>query len=185
MIDEILADAEQHMQKTVDSLKRELGSLRTGRASPGLIERLQVDYYGAATPLLQLASISTPEPRMLSIQPYDRSAFAAIEKAIQKSDLGLTPSNDGRVIRIAFPPLTQERRKDMVKMVKKMVEEHKVGLRNHRRDAIDMLRDLEKSKDISEDDNKRAQEKLQKLIDKGNVEVEKVGMVKEAEVMEV
>lgn len=185
MLDEVLSEAEERIQKAIESLRKELGNIRTGRASPGLLERLTVEYYGAPTPLQQLANVSAAEARTLIIQPYDKGTFSSIEKAIQKSDLGLNPSNDGRVIRIVFPPLTEERRRDLVKLVKKACEEHKVGIRNARRDAIDMLKELEKEKQISSDDEKRAQDRLQKLTDQGIAEVDKVGRAKEAEVLEV
>jgi ribosome recycling factor len=185
VIEDVIADAEQRMHKTVDSLKRELATIRTGRASPSLIERLPVDYYGTPTPLQQLAQISTAEARTLVITPYDRGAFSGIEKAIQKSDLGLNPSNDGRVIRIVFPPLTEERRRDLVKLVRKYVEEHKVALRNIRRDADKMMRELQKEGGISSDQERRAEERLQKLTDQSIAEVEKIGKQKEAEVLEV
>ncbi|MFN8532514.1 MAG: ribosome recycling factor [Dehalococcoidia bacterium] len=185
MIEEVISDAEQRMHKTVESLKRELANIRTGRASPGLIERLPVDYYGTATPLQQLAQIATSEARTLVITPYDRGAFSGIEKAIQKSDLGLNPSNDGRVIRIVFPPLTEERRKDLVRLVRKQVEEHKVAMRNIRRDSDKLMRELQKEGGISADEEKRAEDRLQKLTDQGTTEVEKIGKLKEAEVLEV
>lgn len=185
MIEDVIADAEQRMHKTVESLKRELATIRTGRASPGLIERLPVDYYGTPTPLQQLAQISTAEARTLVITPYDRSAFAGIEKAIQKSDLGLNPTNDGRVIRIVFPPLTEERRRELVKLVRKFVEEHKVAIRNIRRDADKLMRELQKEGGISSDQEKRAEDRLQKLTDQSTAEVDRIGKQKEAEVLEV
>ncbi|MCS6802542.1 MAG: ribosome recycling factor [Chloroflexota bacterium] len=185
MIEDVIADAEQRMQKTVESLKRELATIRTGRASPALIERLPVDYYGVPTPLQQLAQITVAEARTLVITPYDRGAFASIEKAIQKSDLGLNPTNDGRVIRIVFPPLTEERRRDLVKLVRKYVEEHKVALRNIRRDADKTMRELQKEGGISSDQEKRAEDRLQKLTDQASAEIERIGKQKEAEVLEV
>jgi ribosome recycling factor len=185
MIDEVISETEARMQKTVESLKRDLAGIRTGRASPGLLEKLQVEYYGTPTPLQQLAQVSTPEPRTVAIQPYDRGAFAAIEKAIQQSDLGLTPNNDGKVIRVNFPPLTEERRRDIVKLVKKAVEEHKVAARNVRRDGVDMAKELEKAREISADELKRAEDRIQKITDAAIQQVDKVGQAKEAEVLEV
>jgi ribosome recycling factor len=185
VIEDVIADAEQRMHKTVESLKRELASIRTGRASPALVERLPVDYYGTPTPLQQLAQISVAEARTLVITPYDRAAFSSIEKAIQKSDLGLNPTNDGRVIRIVFPPLTEERRRDLVKLVRKYVEDHKVALRNIRRDADKVMRELQKEGSVSSDQEKRAEDRLQKLTDQASAEVEKIGKQKEAEVLEV
>lgn len=185
MIEDVFNETESKMTKTIDVLKRELASIRTGRASPGLVERLQVEYYGVPTPLNQVASISAPEPRLLVIQPWEKGMIGPIEKAILKSDLGITPSNDGRVIRLAVPQPSQERRKELVKLVRKKVEEEKVAIRNCRRDAADDLKDLEKEKIISEDELKRAQEKLQKLTDKYVEEADHVGAAKEQEVLEV
>ncbi|HUZ76266.1 MAG TPA: ribosome recycling factor [Chloroflexota bacterium] len=173
------------MQASLDVLRKELSSIRTGRASPGLVEHLHVDYYGTETPLRQLANISVPEPRSVMIQPYDRNAMASIEKAILKSDLGMTPNNDGQVIRLAVPRLTEERRKDLVKMVRKQLEEGRVAVRNIRREANDHLKELEKAKTLSADDDKRAQERLQKLTDRWIKEIDDLGHTKEAEVMEV
>jgi ribosome recycling factor len=185
MVPEVLSEAESKMTKSVDALKRELGALRTGRASPSLVERLSVDYYGAATPLQQLATIHAPEPRLLVIQPYDKGSFGAIEKAILKSDLGLNPTNDGKVIRLAIPSLTEERRRDMVKMARKKVEDGRVAVRHIRRDAHKDLGDFESEKMISKDDLTRGEEQLQRLTDRYVLEVEKLGQVKEAEIMEV
>jgi ribosome recycling factor len=185
MIEEILNEAENRMQKAVEALRRELSTIRTGRASPSLVDRLTVDYFGTHTPLNQLASISVPEPRMLSIQPWDKTSIPIIEKAIQKSDLGLTPSNDGRQIRLIIPQLTEERRRDLVKVVRRKVEEGKVAVRNTRRDLLEEAKKLEKDKSISEDELKRAQDRLQKLTDRYIQENDKIGAAKEAEVMEV
>ncbi|MDP2661783.1 MAG: ribosome recycling factor [Dehalococcoidia bacterium] len=173
------------MKKAVEALRRELVSIRTGRAAPGLVDHVPVDYYSTLTPLNQLASITAPEARLILIQPWDRSSLQAIEKAILKSDLGLNPSNDGQVIRLALPQLTEERRKDLVKVVHKKVEEGRVSIRNVRRDAVDHLKKQEKDKLISGDDLHRTQEKLQKLTDKYIVEVDQLGQDKEAELMEV
>ncbi len=185
MIEDVLAEAESKMQKAIDALRRELATIRTGRASPALLERITVDYFGTPTPLNQLASISVPEPRMLVIQPWDKSTMPFIEKAIQKSDLGLTPTNDGRQIRLVLPSLTEERRRDLVKLVRRKIEDGKVAVRNDRRDAADEAKRLEKDKQISEDELKRAQENLQKTTDRYIQEADRVGAAKEAEVMEV
>jgi ribosome recycling factor len=171
------------MQKAVEALRRELSTIRTGRASPSLVERLTVEYFGTPTPLNQLASISVPEPRMLAIQPWDKGSIPIIEKAIQKSDLGLTPTNDGRQIRLVIPQLTEERRRDLVKVVRRKVEEGKVAVRNTRRDVLEEAKKAEKDKKISEDELKRAQERLQKLTDRYVQEVERVGAAKEAETL--
>ncbi|MDE3076934.1 MAG: ribosome recycling factor [Chloroflexota bacterium] len=184
-MEDVVGRAESKMHASVEVLRKELASIRTGRASPGILEHLHVDYYGTDTPLKQLANISVPEPRLLVIQPYDRNAMAGIEKAILKSDLGMTPNNDGQVIRLAVPKLTEERRKDLVKVVRKQVEEGRVAVRNIRREANEHLKDLEKAKTLSADDDKRAQERLQKLTDRFIKELDDVGHAKEAEVMEV
>ncbi|MDO8691918.1 MAG: ribosome recycling factor [Dehalococcoidia bacterium] len=185
MIEQSLTEADDKMKKAIEALRRELVSIRTGRAAPGLVDHLLVDYYSTLTPLNQLASITAPEVRLILIQPWDRSSLQAIEKAILKSDLGLNPSNDGQVIRLALPQLTEERRKDLVKVVHKKVEEGRVSVRNVRRDAVDHLKKQEKDKLISADDLHRTHEKLQKLTDKYIVEVDHVGQDKEAELMEV
>ncbi|MBM7845049.1 MULTISPECIES: ribosome recycling factor [Herpetosiphon] len=184
-VKDVLRDAEAKMKKSIDSLRHTLGAVRTGRASPALVEDLKVEYYGAEMPLNQLANIATPESRMLTIQPYDQGAIKAIEKAIQNSELGINPSNDGRVIRLAIPQLTQERRKELVKQVKAKIEDGKVAIRNVRREAQDAIRKLQQDKAISEDDERRGQEDLQKLTDRFQKEVETIGATKEAEVMEV
>lgn len=185
MVPEVLSEAESKMGKSVEALKRELTTLRTGRASPGLVERLAIEYYGTPTPLQQLASVHAPEARLLVIQPYDKSAFGAIEKAILKSDLGLTPNNDGRVIRLQIPALTEERRRDLVKMAKRKVEESRVAVRNVRRDAAKDMGEFESEKMISKDDLMRGEEQLQRLTDRYVLEVERLGQAKEAEIMEV
>lgn len=176
--------AEERMDKAIGALRRDLSTLRAGKASPALLDRVQVEYYGAQTPLNQLANINTPDSRTLMIQPWDKSSVAAIEKAILKSDLGLTPSNDGSAIRISVPPLTEERRADLVKQSKKFGEEAKVAIRNIRRDANDDIKKLEKG-EISEDESRRHQEDIQKSTDKFIAEVEKVLSSKEKEIMEV
>ena len=185
MVKDSLNQAEAKMKKAVEALRHHLNSIRTGRASPALIEHLHVEYYGSEMPLNQLANISTPEARMLVIQPWDKGAMKAIEKAIQQSDLGLNPNNDGQVIRLAIPPLTEQRRKELVKLVKKEVEEQKVSLRNIRRDAQTDLKKLESDKQISEDELKRAQEKLEQVMAQYTKELDQLGHTKEQEVMEV
>jgi len=185
MLKDVINDAEERMEKTVEALQLELRTLRTGRASPALVERLHVDYYGVPTPLNQLAGISVPEPRMLMIRPWDRSSMGLIEKAILKSDLGLTPNNDGQVIRLVIPQLTEERRRDLSRMVAKRVEEARVACRNIRRDAIELLRDLEKEKLISEDELYEGRDQIQKVTDEFIKQVDEIGKAKEAEIMEV
>jgi ribosome recycling factor len=180
----VKASAAERMEKAVGALRRELASLRAGRASVSLLDRVQVEYYGAMTPVNQLANISTPDARTLIIQPWDKSSIGAIEKAILKSDLGLTPSNDGTVIRITIPALTEERRNDLVKMTKKYGEEAKVAVRNIRRDANDDIKKLEKGT-ISEDESRGHQEEIQKLTDKFTAEVDKVLAAKEKEILDV
>ena len=185
MIKDVMDDAEVRMGKAIDALRRDLATIRTGRASPSLVERLPVDYYGSSTPLNQLAGISVPEPRMLVIQPWDRSSMAAIEKAIRKSELGLNPTNDGQVVRIAIPPLTEERRKQLVKLVHGHVEEGKVALRNIRRDAMAHVKELLAEKLIGEDDERRAEQQVDELTRRYVSDAEQVGKAKEQEVLEV
>lgn len=185
MIDEVLAEVRERMKKTIEALQDDLLTLRTGRASPALVERLPVDYYGTPTPVNQLASIAVPEPRLLVIRPWDPSSLAAIERAILKSDLGLTPSNDGKLIRLNIPRLTEERRRDLVKLVSKRVEEARVSVRNLRRDALNDLKDFEKEKMISEDDFFQGKEEIQKLTDDFIDKIDTIGKRKEEEVMEV
>lgn len=181
---DILASAEEKMQKAVEAAKREFATLRTGRAHPGLVERLQIDYYGTPTPLNQLANISTPEPRLLLIQPWDKNAVKDIEKAILKSDLGLTPTSDGQVIRIAIPPLTEERRKDMVKLARKIAEERRVGVRNARREGNDEIKSQEKKGELPEDVSKRLLDEMQSLTDKYIEQIDELLERKEKEIME-
>ncbi|MGP0583773.1 ribosome recycling factor [Paenibacillus timonensis] len=176
--------AEERMDKAIQALKRDLATLRAGRATPSLLDRVQVDYYGSPTPINQLANINTPDSRTLMIQPWDKSSLSEIERAIQKSDLGLTPANDGTMIRLSIPALTEERRVELVKMTKKFGEEAKVAIRNIRRDANDDIKKLEKT-DISEDESRRHQEDIQKTTDKFIAEVDKVLAAKEKEIMEV
>ncbi|GKU78659.1 ribosome recycling factor [Paenibacillus sp. L3-i20] len=180
----IKKNAEERMDKAISALKRDLSTLRAGKASPALLDRIQVEYYGSLTPLSQLANINTPDSRTVMITPWDKSSVSAIEKAIMKSDLGITPSNDGSAIRISVPPLTEERRVELVKTSKKFGEEAKVAIRNIRRDANDDVKKLEKT-DISEDESRRHQEDIQKATDKFIAEVEKVLVAKEKEIMEV
>ena len=185
MIDEVLDEVRDRMKKTVEVLQDDLLGLRTGRASPALVERLAVEYYGTLTPLNQMASIAVPEPRLLVIRPWDPSALPAIERAIQKSDLGLTPNNDGKLIRLNIPRLTEERRRDLVKHVSRRVEEARVSIRNLRRDALNDLKEFEKEKMISEDDFFKGKDEIQKLTDEFIVKIDEIGKRKEEEVMEV
>jgi ribosome recycling factor len=184
-IKEVLDHAEETMHKTVDNTRKELAAVRSGRASTGLIDHVRVEYHGTPMPVNQLATVNAPEPRLLTIQPWDRSMLNTIEKALLKSDLGITPSNDGIMIRLAFPPLSEQRRKEMVKMVQKRVEEGRVAIRNIRRDAADGLKKLDRNREISEDEARRAQEQLQKLTDAQIAAVEKLGHEKEQELLEV
>jgi ribosome recycling factor len=185
MIKDVMDDAEVRMGKAIDALRRDLATIRTGRASPSLVERLPVDYYGSSTPLNQLAGISVPEPRMLVIQPWDRGSMAAIEKAIRKSELGLNPTNDGQIVRIAIPPLTEERRKHLVKLVHGHVEEGRVALRNIRRDAMAHVKELLAEKLIGEDDERRAEQQVDELTKRYVADAERGGKAKEQEVLEV
>lgn len=173
------------MQKSIHVLLEDLTTIRTGRANPGLVEKLLIEYYGAPTSLMQLASISVPEPRTLMIKPFDKTTLKAIEKSILASDLGLTPNNDGLVIRLNLPPLTEDRRKELVKRVHHRVEETRVALRNIRRDSMKDVKDYETEKLISEDDRKKGEEEIQKLTDKYMAEIEKISHTKEQEIMEV
>ena len=185
MIKDILADAEDRMQKSVEFFRKDLASVRAGRANPAILDKLVVDYYGAATPINQMGTISAPEPRLLTIMPWDKSALGAIEKAILKSDLGLNPNNDGNIIRLAIPQLTEERRGQLVKSTRKKGEECKVSVRNIRRDVADKIKAEEKAKSCSEDEAKDANDELQKVTDKYVKEVDKVLENKEKEIMEV
>ena len=185
MVSQSLWDIEGKMQKSVELLKQELATIRTGRATPALIEHLRVEYAGVPTPLNQLAGISTPGARLLVIQPWDRGSIHSIEKAILKSDMGLTPINDGSIIRLNIPPLSEERRHELVKAVRRRIEEKRIAIRNLRREAMDELKGLEKNKDISQDEHKRALIQLQKLTDSFIADAEQIGRDKEAELMEV
>jgi len=185
MIEELLADARERMTKSVESTRHEFGSVRTGRATPALLDRIMVDYYGAATPLRQLATIGAPEARLLSIQPYDKSSIKAIEKAILESDVGLTPNNDGNLIRLGIPELTEERRKDLVKVVRHIAEEGRVAIRNIRRDVMHDLRELRDAGEAGADDEHRAEGELQRLTDEKVHELDGLLKHKEEEILEV
>ncbi len=185
MINETLADADGRMAKSIEALHRDLNTVRTGRASPALLDRIQVEYYGTPTPINQMANISVPEVRLLVIQPWDRGVIPDIERALQKSDIGITPSSDGTVIRLAIPMLTEDRRKQLVKQVHSQVEDAKVAIRNVIRDSMSVVRDLMNEKMISEDEERRAEQKLDDLTKKFVDEADKVGKAKEQEVLEV
>jgi len=185
VIDELLQDAREHMDKSVDATRGKFGSVRTGRASPSLLDRINVDYYGAQTPLKQLATIHAPEARLLTVQPYDKSSIKAIERAIMESDIGLTPSNDGVLIRLSIPELTEERRKQLVKVVRQLAEEGRVAIRNIRRDVMHDLRELRDAGEAGSDDEHRAEEALQKLTDQKVSELEALLKGKEEEILEV
>jgi ribosome recycling factor len=185
MVKDILKEAEGHMHKSLEVLEQDLKVIRTGRASPALIERLPVNYYGTPTPLEQLATISAPEPQMLTIRPYDPASLKDIERAILASDLSLTPNNDGKIIRLQIPRLTEERRHELIKVVHKRVEEAHIALRNIRREAQDQMREFQKEKLISEDDLKRGRDDLQKLTDKQMEKADQIGQRKEDEIREI
>lgn len=181
----VIKDTQTKMDNAIQAFSRELASIRAGRANPSILNKLTVDYYGAPTPINQVAGVSVPEARLIVIQPYDKSLLGDIEKAIMKSDLGISPTNDGNVIRLAIPALTEERRKDLVKQVKKEAEEAKVGIRNTRRDANDELKKLEKKSEITEDDLRSYSDEVQKLTDSSIVKIDEVAKDKEKEIMEV
>jgi ribosome recycling factor len=185
MTAEVLENLKTELDKTHSALRKELSHVRTGRASTALLEGVHVEYYGTRTPLNQLATLSAPEPSLLVVQPYDKSVMSAIEKAIQSSELGLNPQNDGKLIRIPIPPLTEERRRDLVKHVRKVAEEFRVGARNHRRDALEMLKELEKDKDITEDDRRHADQKVEAMTKECLERLEKTLKLKEDEIMAV
>ncbi len=184
MIEDVLKDTESKMSKAIEALERDLGGVRTGRASVRLVDNVKVDYYGTPTPLNQVANISVPEARMIVIQPWDKSVVPVIEKAILKSDLGLNPSTQGNMIRLQIPELNEERRKDLVKVVKKKVEDGRISVRNIRRGSLEKLREMQKAKEVSEDEEKRAEKQLQEITDKFVGNVDEVGKNKEQEVME-
>jgi ribosome recycling factor len=185
VIDDLLQDAREHMDKSVDATRHKFGSVRTGRASPQLLDRIQVDYYGAMTPLRQLATINAPEARLLTVQPYDKSSIKAIERAIRESDVGLNPSNDGQLIRLTVPELTEERRRELVKVVRGIAEEGRIALRNIRRDVMQDLRELRDAGEAGADDEHRAEESLQKITDEKVKELDGVLKAKEADILEV
>lgn len=185
MIKDLLKETESRIRSAISVLEHDLSGIRTGRANPGLVEKIHVEYYGAETPLIQLASISVPEPRALLIKPFDKSTLKAIEKAILASELGLTPNNDGQSIRLNLPVLTEERRRDLVKLVNHRLEEARIALRNVRRDAMKDLKEFESEKLVSEDERKRGEEDLQKLVDKLIADIDAIGKRKEQEIMEV
>ena len=181
----VIEESDDAMEKSIRSLRRDLQKVRTGRASTALLDGLQVDYFGTSTPLNQLASLSAPDPRLLVVNPYDKSAIGAIERAIQMSDTGLTPANDGKLVRISIPPLTEERRKDLVKQVKKMAEGHKLGIREARREALALLKDMEGDGQLPIDDRRRAEKKVQDLTDEFVGKIDEMTAQKESEVLEV
>jgi ribosome recycling factor len=184
-IDELIADAQRRMGKSVEHAHNEFNTVRTGRASAALLDRINVDYYGTATPLKQLATINVPEPRMLTLQPFDPQSVKGIEKAIQESDLGLTPSNDGKMIRLPIPQLTEERRKELVKVVRHMAEGHRVAVRDVRRDALRHLQELTKKGEVGDDEERRAENEVQKLTDEHTKQIDELLKHKESEIMEV
>lgn len=185
LLRELLRDTEEKMQKALEATRRDLTTIRTGRANPAILDRVEVDYYGSRLPLTQVATVSAPEPRMLVIAPWDKGALGPIERALQKSDLGLTPNNDGNVIRLIIPQLTEERRREMTKMVHRKIEDGKVSVRNVRREAIEDLRALKKAGDVAEDEEKRTEEQVQKITDKFIYELDVAKTAKDAELMEV
>jgi ribosome recycling factor len=185
MIDDLVADASRRMDKSVEAAAHEFNTVRTGRASAALLDRIKIDYYGTETPLQQLATINVPEPRMITVQPYDPGSIKTIERAIQESDLGLTPSNDGKIIRLPIPQLTEERRKELVKIVRHLAEEGRVAVRNVRRDVMHDLKELVRDGEVGDDEERRAEEKVQKLTDDHVGKIEELLKRKEAEIMEV
>ncbi len=184
-VESVLADASHRMDGAIEALRRELNNLRTGRAAPSLLENVAVDYYGTPTPLKQLASISAPDARSILVQPWDRQALRDIERGLMKSDLGFNPSNDGNIITVPIPPLTQERRQEMVRLLKRKIEDGKVSVRNVRRDAQDTLRKMERDKALSQDENRRSQDQLQKATDAHTKGMDEIGAAKEAEILQV
>ena len=183
--EDVLKDVNAKMDRSIDALNRELGTLRTGRATPSLVENIFVDYYGTPTPLNQIASISTPDARAIMVQPWDKQSLREIEKSLIKSEMGFNPSNDGNMITVPIPPLNQERRHELVRLLKKKLEDGKVSVRNVRRDGLETLRKMEKDKVISQDENRRAQDQLQKTTDGHTKKIDQVGTAKEAEIMQV
>ena len=185
MIDEHLSDANRRMDKSVEATLHEFNTVRTGRASAALLDRIQIDYYGQPTPLKQLATINVPEPRLLTVQPFDPTSIKAIERALQESDLGLTPSNDGKIIRLPIPQLTEERRKELVKVIRHLAEEGRVAIRNVRRDVMHDLKELARDGDVGDDEEHRAEDRVQKLTDEHVARIEELLKRKEDEIMEV
>jgi ribosome recycling factor len=185
MTDEVLEELRKEMERTTGALRRDFIRTRTGRASTGLLEGITVEYYGTRTPLNQIAGLAAPEPRLLVIQPYDKTALAQIERAILQSDLGLVPVNDGKILRVPIPELTEERRRELVKHVRKVAEDYRVSVRNHRRDALDLLKSLEKDKEVTEDDVRRGQEKIQEVTKSYIERIDQILKAKEDEIMEV
>ena len=185
MVDDLIQDGVRRMDKSVDSVRHEFNTVRTGRASPALLDRVHVDYYGQKTPLKQLATINAPEPRLLTVQPFDPNSLRAIERAIQESDLGLTPSNDGKVIRLPIPQLTEERRKELVKIVRHRAEEGRIAVRNVRRDTMRHLEELVRNGEVGDDEERRAEDRVQKLTDQHVARIEELLKRKEAEILEV
>jgi len=183
--EEVLGDVDTKMKRSLDAFKRDLNQLRTGRATPSLVENVPVDYFGTPTPLKQIASIAAPDARAIIVTPWDKGAVREIEKGLLKSELGLNPSNDGNIITIPIPPLTNDRRQDMVKLLKRKIEDGKISLRNVRRDGLESLRNLEKDKSISQDENRRAQDQLQKMTDGHTKQIDDTGSAKEAEILQV
>jgi ribosome recycling factor len=184
-IEDFLADAKRRMDRSIEATHQEFNSIRTGRASPALLDRIVIDYYGTPTPLKSLASIGAPEARLLTVQPFDPGAMKSIERAIQESDLGLTPSNDGKLIRLPIPQLTEERRKELVKVVRRVAEDGKVAIRNVRRDVLQHLRELVTNGDVGDDEERRAETQVQKVTDEHTKAIDDLLKVKEAEIMEV
>ena len=184
-IEDVLNEAERKMGQSIEAMRRDISTLRTGRATPALIEDLPVDYYGSPTPLKQIASISAPDARAIMVQPWDKQALRDIERSLTQSELGFNPSNDGNVITVPIPPLTQERRQEMVRLLKRKAEDSKVAVRNVRRDGVDSLRKMERDKDISQDENRRSQDTLQKTTDAHIKSIDEVASAKETEIMEV
>ena len=184
-IEEFLADAKRRMDRSIEATHTEFNSIRTGRASPALLDRISIDYYGTPTPLKRLATISAPEPRMLTVQPFDPGSLKTIERAIQESDLGLTPSNDGKLIRLPIPALTEERRKELVKVVRRVAEDGKVAIRNVRRDVMQHLRELVVKGEVGDDEERRAEQQVQKITDEHTKSIDELLKVKESEIMEV
>ena len=185
MIEDLVRDLEQEIERTVATLRKDLARVRTGRASPALLDGIVVDYYGSSTPLNRICTITTPEPRLLLLQAYDLSALPQIERAIRASDLGLNPSNDGKVIRVPFPELTQERRKELVRHIRKMAEEFRISARNHRRECLEKMKQMEKAKEIPEDLHKKSQEKVEKITSLAIDKIEKIVQAKEEEILKV